>query len=103
MTIQPTHIDYSESLDALERVLVASLGCKCDVAEFIEPGTARVGFATADEAESAIAALNSSILDGESITVEAWRADWKMPQAMDAWRAKQKPKQKVPAVPAAIP
>merc|ERR1711937_616118 len=48
------------------------LGCKCHVAEFMKPRTACVGFETADEAESAIAALCGSDLDGESITVDAW-------------------------------
>jgi len=48
------------------------LGCKVDVAEFMKLGSACVGFKTSDEAESAIASVNGSDLDGESITVDVW-------------------------------
>jgi len=47
-------------------------GCEIDMCDIPKPGRACVTFATAEEATSAIASLNGTELDGNTIEVDVW-------------------------------
>jgi len=64
----------------LEKHFEESGGVKPQVTEIMNKGTACCAFKDADEAQSAIASMNGSELEGKSIEVDVWTAKEKTPR-----------------------